>query len=153
VQGPPPLRPFGLVLHHDGCWIHEGRPVTHAKLRRHFDRNVKFLPDERKFVVTLRHFRGEIDVEEAAFFVRGFDPQTGRIALSDQSVETLDAATLTASPIDGALLCRVKRDLAPEGLLARFEHAAQAELLHAVEEAPGGMRLRIGRAWSTLPEI
>ena len=25
--GPPPLRPFGLVLHHDGRWTHEGIPI------------------------------------------------------------------------------------------------------------------------------
>ena len=25
--GAPPLRPFGLVLHHDGRWSHEGQPI------------------------------------------------------------------------------------------------------------------------------
>jgi hypothetical protein len=151
--GPPPLRPFGLVLHHDGSWTHEGHPITHAKLREHFDRNVRYLPEERKFVVALRHFRGEITVEEAAFFVRAFDPATARIALSDRSEETLDPATLSVSPIDGALLCRVKRALEPEGLLARFRHAAQAELLHAVDASPSGMRLRVGGVWRTLPDL
>jgi len=141
------------VLHHDGSWTHQGHPITHAKLREHFDRNVKYLPDEAKYAVTLRHFRGEIAVEEAGFFVRAFEPGAGRIALSDRSAETLDPATLTASPIDGALLCRVKRDLAPGGLLARFEHAAQAELLHAVDDGPHGMRLRIGGAWCGLPDF
>ena len=152
-RGPPPLRPFGLVLHHDGSWTHEGHPIQHAKLREHFDRSVRYLPEERKYVVTLRHFRGEIEVEEAAFFVRAFEPQTGRIALSDRSEETLDPATLAPSPIDGALLCRVKRDLAPGGLPARFAHAAQAELLHAVDESPSGMRLRMGGAWHNLPDL
>jgi hypothetical protein len=152
-RGPPPLRPFGLVLHHDGRWSHEGRPITHAKLREHFDRSVKYLPDEAKYVVTLRHFRGEIEVEEAAFFVRAFDPGTGRIALSDHSEEPLDVATLARSPIDGALLCRVKRALAGGGLLARFGHAAHAELLHAVDEGPHGMRLRVAGAWQPLPDL
>ena len=114
---------------------------------------MKYLPGEAKYVVTLRHFRGEIAVEEAGFFVRAFEPETGRIALSDRSEETLDAATLALSPIDGALLCRVKRELAPEGLLARFEHAAAAELLNAVDDAPHGMRLRIGGAWTALPDL
>ena len=58
------------MLHRDGRWTHEGHPVTHAKLREHFDRSVVYLPDEAKYVVTLRHFRGEIEVEEAPFFVR-----------------------------------------------------------------------------------
>ena len=141
------------MLHHDGSWTHEGHPIRHAKLREHFDRSVRYLPEERKYVVTLRHFRGEIEVEEAAFFVRAFEPQTGRIALSDRSEEVLDPATLSVSPRDGALLCRVKRALAPEGLLARFTNAAQADLLHAVDASRSGMRLRVGGAWRDLPEL
>jgi len=155
-RGPPPLRPFGLVLHHDGSWTHEGQPIRHVKLREHFDRSVAFLPEEGdagKYVVTLRHFRGEVEVEEAGFFVRSYDPDTGRLALSDRSAEPLDPATLATSPIDGALLCRVKRELAPGGLLARFGHAAQAELLHAVEERGGDLRLRVGEAWHALPAL
>ncbi len=153
------------MLHHDGRWTHEGDPITHAKLREHFDRSVVYLPEEQKYVVTLRHFRGEIAVEEAAFFVRAFDPATARIALSDRSEEVLDPATLAVSPIDGALLCRVKRaqqvarseskgnEVHEAGLLARFTHAAQAELLHAVDAGPDGIRLRIGGAWRQLPEL
>jgi hypothetical protein len=140
-------------LHHDGSWTHEGHPIQHAKLRAHFDRSVVYLPGERKYVVTLRQFRGEITVEEAAFFVRAFEPETARIALSDRSEELLDPGTLSVSPIDGALLCRVKRALLPEGLLARFSHAAQADLLHAVDAASSGMRLRVGGEWYPLPEL
>lgn len=156
MPGPPPLEPFGLVLHHDGRWTHEGRPITHAKLREHFDRSVVFLPDEGesgKYVVTLRHFRGEVVVEEAGFFVRSFEPGSGRIVLTDGSTETLDLATLTTSPRDGALLCRVKRDLVSDGLLARFDHAAQAELLHAVEERDGAMGLELDGVWRPLPDL
>ena len=69
---PPPLRPFGLVLHHDGRWSHEGQPIRNRRLREHFDRHVGFLAEEGKFVVSLRHFRAEIEVEEAAFFVTIF---------------------------------------------------------------------------------
>jgi len=154
--GPPPLRPFGLVLHHDGRWTHEGRPVSHAKLREHFDRGVVFLPEEGdagKFVVTLRHFRGEVVVEEAGFFVRSFEAGGGRLWLSDHSEEILDVASLSTSPRDGALLCRVKRDLAPEGLLARFGHAAQSELLNAVEERDGVVGLRSRAGWQPLPPL
>jgi hypothetical protein len=140
-------------LHHDGHWTHEGHPITHAKLREHFDHSVVYLPEEQKYVVTLRHFRGEITVEEAAFFVRAFAPGSGRIALSDRSEEILDAATLSVSSIDGALLCRVKRDLSPGGLPARFRQAAQADLLHAVDAGPDGMRVRIGGEWRALPEL
>jgi hypothetical protein len=144
--GPPPLRPFGLRLHHDGRWSHEGEPIRNRRLREHFDRNVRYLPDDRKYVVTLQHFRGEIEVEEAAFFVRSFDAASGRISLSDRSGEALDPATLALSPIDGALLCRVKRALAEGGLLARFDHGAHAELMQAVEETPDGPALRLAGA-------
>lgn len=153
TPGPPPLRPFGLVLHHDGRWTHEGVPITNAKLRAAFDRGVRYLPDEAKYVVQLGRFRGQIEPEEAAFFVRDFDAAAGVLSLSDGTREPLDAASLHVSPRDAALLCRVKRDLLPEGLLARFRHAAQAELLHAVEEGPEGPCLRTGAGLTPLPEL
>jgi hypothetical protein len=151
--GPPPLTPFGLRLHHDGRWSHEGQPILNRRLREHFDRSVRYLPAERKFVVTLRHFRGEIEVEEAAFFVRSFDAASGRLALSDGSEEMLEPGTLALSPRDGALLCRIKRALAPEGLLARFHHSAHAELMQAVEEQGGGLALRIAGELRPLPDL
>ena len=133
APGPPPLRPFGLVLHHDGRFSHEGQPIGNRRLREHFERHVAYLPDEQKYIVRLQHFRGEIEVEEAGFFVREIDLDAGEVVLSDGTRERLDLSTLALSPIDDALLCRVKRDLASEGLLARFTHASQAELLQAVE--------------------
>ena len=45
-----PLRPFGLVLHHDGRWTHQGHPILNRKIREVFDRSVRFLPDEERFV-------------------------------------------------------------------------------------------------------
>jgi hypothetical protein len=122
-------------------------------MREHFDRSVRYLADERKFVVTLRHFRGEIVVEEAAFFVRGIDLASGELALSDRTRERLAVASLHASPRDGALLCRVKRELAPEGLLARFGNSAQAELLGAIEPDGAGFALAIGGRRERVPEL
>ena len=152
MPGPPPLRPFGLVLHHDGRWSHEGQPIRHPKLRRHFDRHVRYLPDEGKFVVFLQHFRGEIEVEECGFFVREVDAASGTVTLSDGSEEPLDVASLRPSDRDGAWLCTVKRDLAPEGLAARFTHAAQSELLESVEETDAGLVLRLGASTHPLPD-
>ena len=134
MKAPPPLEPFGLVLHHDGSWTHEGQAVVHRKLRERFDRSVRYLPDEGVYVVQIAHFRGEIEVEEAGFFVRLFDPDTGEIRLSDLTTETLDVTNLRLSARDGALLCRVKRDVVPRGLDARFLHAAHAEFMNAVRE-------------------
>lgn len=154
--GPPPLRPFGLVLRHDGSWLHEGEPVLHPKLRAAFDKGVRFLPQEGEagaFVVTLGYFRGEILVDEAGFFVRDFDAAEGIVVLSDQSTEALDVGSLHTSAIDQALLCRVKRDLVSDGLLARFTHAAQAELLAAVDDAADPPALRIRGDLERLPEL
>jgi len=149
--GPPPLQPFGLVLHHDGTWTHEGLPLTNRRLRERFDRSVRFLEDEGKYVVQIGRFRGEIEVEEAGFFVRCFDPDTGRLDLSDCSRELLDPATLRISAIDGALVCTVKREGVPGGLLARFHHGAHAELLNAVGD--DGESLRIGGGRVPLPDL
>ncbi len=151
--GPPPLRPFGLVLHADGRWTHEGVPLLNRRLRAAFDRSVRYLPDEGVYVVQLGRFRGQIEIEEAAFFVRTFDAATGRVVLSDGSEELLEVASLCASPRDGALLCRVKRDLAEGGLPARFTHAAQAELLHAAEDTAEGPALRLGARREPLPPL
>ncbi len=141
------------MLHHDGTWTHEGVPFRNRKLRAAFDRSVRYLPEAGVFVVQLGHFRGPIEVEEAAFFVRSFDPESGGLSLSDGSQERLDPTTLRVSPRDGALLCAVKRDLFAAGLLARFFHAAQAELLCAVEESAHGPRLRAGGALHPLPGL
>jgi hypothetical protein len=153
VPGPPPLRPFGLVLHHDGRWTHEGVPLLNRKLRAAFDKAVRFLPEEGVYVVQLGRFRGQIEIEEAAFFVGSFDAAEGRVALSDGSEEVLDAASLRASPRDGALLCSVKHALAPAGLPARFRQAAQAELLLAVEERDGAFALRMAGGLHPLPGL
>ena len=151
--GPPPLAPFGLVLHRDGSWTHEGHAFRNARLRRLFDRSVRYLPEERKYVVQVGRFRGEIEVEETGFFVRGFDAASGEIALSDRSRERLDPGSLRVSAHDGALVCTVKRALVAEGLPARFTHAAQAELLAAVEETPEGAVLPLGGRRHALPGL
>jgi hypothetical protein len=102
-------------------------------------------------VVQLGRFRGEIEVEEAGFFVRDADPETGEIALSDATRETLELESLRPSPRDAALLCTVKRGLLPQGLPARFTHSAQSALLAGVEETPGGLALRIAGELRLLP--
>lgn len=146
--GPPPLAPFGLVLHHDGGWSHEGIPILHRRLRAAFDRGVRWLPEEGKYVVQLGRFRGEIEVEEAPFFVRTVDLPRGEVRLSDGTRECLDPATLHVSPRDGALLCRIRGEH-----LARFTQAAQADLLLAVEDEEGGPKLALGGNPVPLPEL
>jgi len=112
---------------------------------------VRFLPAEGVYVVQLGPFRGQIEVEEAGFFVRELDLASGTLRLSDGSVEPLDVASLRASRFDGAWLCTVKRELHPGGLPARFTHASQAELLGAVEEDASGAWLRVAGQRQALP--
>jgi len=153
APGPPPLRPFGLVLHRDGRFTHEGFPILNPRLRALFERSVRYLPEEGKYVVQVGRFRGQLEVEEAGFFVRSVDLARGTIALSDRSEEPLDPASLRPSPHDpDALLCTVKRDLVAGGLPARFDHGAQAELLLAVEETPDGLVLRLAGERHPLPD-
>jgi len=152
-SAPPPLTPFGLVLHHDGRFTHEGAPIRNRLLREHFDRSVEYLPGEAKYIVRLKHFRGQVEVEEAGFFVRSIDLATGEVSLSDGSREKLDVSTLSGSPIDGALLCRIKRDRVFGGLPARFTHSAQAEFLQAVEPEGGHYVVSIGNGRAICPEF
>jgi hypothetical protein len=151
---PPPLRSLGLVLHRDGRFTHEGEPIANRRLRAAFERGVRYLPGEGKYVVQLRHFRGQLDVEEAGFFVRSVDLVSGSLALSDGSRDRLDPASLRGSALDAdALLCTVKRDLVAHGLPARFTRSAQAELLLGVEEREAGFALRVAGAWNALPDF
>ncbi len=154
--GPPPLRSFELVLHHDGSWTHEGHPFRNRKLRQKFDTSVSFLSGEGPdggdaHVVQIGRFRGLIDVEEAGFFVEDIDLHAGTVRLSDRSTDVLDVSSLSTSEIDGALLCRVKRDLAPDGVLARFTHRAQSEFMNAVDDT--GTGIAVGGERVTLPEL
>jgi len=115
---------------------------------------VRYLPEEGRYVVQVGRFRGVVDVEEAGFFVRGVELARGALRLSDGSEEPLDPSSLRLSPLgDGALLCTVKRGLAPGGLPARFERGAQAELLLGVEEMPGGPQLRVAGVAHRLPSL
>ena len=153
LSGPPPLTPFGLRLHHDGRFTHDGGAIENRRLREHFDRSVEYLPEEQKFIVRLKHFRAEVEVEEAGFFVRSLDRVTGEIHLSDGSREALDVSTLRPSTIDGALLCRIKRERVSGGLLARFSQSTQAEFASAIEVDESGHCVRIAGKRQVCPEF
>jgi hypothetical protein len=151
ASAPPPLRPFGLVLHHDGHWTHEGQLFSNRRLRDLFDRSVRYLAEEGAYVVQVGRFRGFVEVEEAGFFVRSLEVEQGKVVLSDGSREALDVGSLRTSPRDGALLCSVKKELVPGGVPARFSHSAQADFMNAVEEA--GDSVVLGARKERLPEL
>ena len=67
-----------------GSWTHEGvRDPRIAGCAPPSTAASATCADEGVFVVQLGRFRGQIEVEEAAFFVRGFDAASGALALSD----------------------------------------------------------------------
>ena len=144
-SGPPPLRPFGLVLRRDGSFWHQGVRVTHPRLHEHFLRSVEWCEEESTFIVRLRHFRGWLDVEDTPYFVVAYDPDRGEIELTDRSRERLDPESLSADR-DGALRCRVKRRWP-----ARFTRAGQIQLLAAVDVDGRTPRLRMGSRRVALP--
>ena len=121
--------------------------LTHPRLLRAFRRGVRWADDAGAFVVQVGPFRGWLDVEDAAFFVDGYDAASGELALSDDTREPLDPATLAADP-DGALRCTVKLRFP-----ARFTRAAQAELLDAAELEGDQVLLRTGRHRVVVPGL
>ncbi len=152
--GPPPLRSLGLILHRDGRVLHEGQPIRNARLRAAFERGVRYLPAEGKYVVAIGHFRGQLDVEECGFFVRSVDLATRHDRPLGRHSERLAPASLRTSALDcDALLCTVKRDLVAHGLPARFLRSAQAELLLGVEERDGCLTLTLSGTPHPLPPL
>jgi len=99
---------------------------------------VRYLDEERAWVVQLGRFRGKIELEDAPFFVETYDPATGVIALSDTTEEPIAAETLEVRE-DDVLYCRVKGRFP-----ARFTRAAQAALLLAVDVEGAAFTLRLG---------
>ena len=95
----------------------------------------------------------QVDVEEAGFFVRSVNFERGTVALSDQTEAPLALSTLRLSPLDEAWICTVKTELVDGGLPARFMHAAQSEVLNAVEEQGDALGVRLAGAWCALPEL
>jgi hypothetical protein len=121
--------------------------VTHERIHRALLRGVRYLEEEGVFVTTLRHFRGQIDVEDTPFFVVAYDPASGEIDLSDGTCEPLDLETLSLDD-DGVLRCRVKGRWP-----ARFTHTGQAHLLDQVEVRGEAVGVRRGGHWTPVPGL
>jgi len=111
--------------------------VTHPGLYRGFLRGVRFLVDEGVFVVQIGHFRSQIDVEDVAFWVVGYDAASGEVELTDGSRERLASATLTIDS-DEVLRCRVKSRFP-----ARFTRTGQAHLLDALHTSSDPPRVDV----------
>ena len=131
----------------DGHFSHEGQAISHPRLRQVLEQSVRFAEPEGVFVVQVGHFRGQIEVEDTAFFVHAYEPGTGEIDLSDLSSEPLDPESLGVGE-DGVLRCTVKGRFP-----ARFNRAAQAHLLLALDPARHPPRLRMGACEIPVPGL
>jgi hypothetical protein len=121
--------------------------VTHPRIHRALLRGVRWAGESLGFIVQIGHFRGQIDVEDTAWFVTAYDPEQGTIDLTDGSSEPLEAASL-GFDADGVLRCRVKGRFP-----ARFTHAGQAHLLDALEVREDVAYLRAGSDWVPAPGL
>jgi hypothetical protein len=120
---------------------HEGALVTHPRVHAALLRGVRFADTEGVWIVQLGRFRAQIDVQDVAYWVVGYDADSGCAELTDGSREPLVAATLRVDP-DECLRCTVKTRFD-----ARFTRRAQAELLEAVRATPEGIEIRVGAEW------
>ena len=102
---------------------------------------MRFAEPEGVFVVQIGRFRGQIDVEDTAFWVTAYDAETGEVDLTDGSSEPLRSETLQTDE-DGVLRCTVKGRFP-----ARFTRAGQAHLLDHVEFRASGLVLRVAGRW------
>ena len=127
--------------------MHDGVEVTHPRLQRAFLRGVRFAAEEGVFVVQLGRFRGQIEVEDTAFWVVGYDAEAGAMELTDESHEPLQPQTLSLDP-DGVLRCRVKGRFP-----ARFTRRGQLELFEQLEFQGSDCRLRVAETWVSLPQL
>ncbi|MFQ5698096.1 MAG: hypothetical protein ACE5IL_07405 [Myxococcota bacterium] len=139
---------MGLVLRRDGRFEHAGIPVTHPRLHAALLRGVRFSQAEGVFVTCVRQFRGQIEVEDTAFFVVSFDPTSGEIELSDETRERLDPGALTVDR-DDVLRARVKGGR----FAARFTRAGQAHLLDSIDASRDPPALQIANVWHPLPGL
>ena len=121
--------------------------MTHPRLHDAFLAGVRWVEEERTFVVQLGHFRGWLDVEDTAYFVTAYDEATGEIDLSDRTREDLVASALSIDA-DGVLRCVLRR-----GFAARFMRGAQAQLLEAVELDGSDVVVRVANARLRAPAL
>ena len=140
--GPPPLRSLGLVLHRDGSSAPRRRADPQRAVASALERGVRYLPAEGKYVVTLGHFRGQLDVEECGFFVRSIELATGRIALQRRQ------RGATRSGVVARLCARRERSALHREARSAFARSARAlrsmprrpSCCSRVEEAGDGRR-------------
>ncbi|HKA90833.1 MAG TPA: hypothetical protein VKE22_24390 [Haliangiales bacterium] len=137
TDAPPfPLsRETRIRLDRDGVFWSEGQRLGHPGLQRAFARWIDVDPETGRYILKNDVNWAFLTVDDAPYVVRGIDAN-GLLALSDDSVEPLDPATLRIDD-DDVPYCDVKGGRMP----ARFAHAAAFALLDRARVGPDGVYL------------
>lgn len=120
-----------IRLHRDGRWTHEGLDFENRRIIELFQRSIG-RTDGGTWVLEIGQFTYPIEVDDAPYFVEqiALDVVPARLAISDQTEETLDPASLRYAP-EGRLYCRVKSN----AFDARFKRPAYYDIAEQIEEA------------------
>jgi hypothetical protein len=147
----------GLSIDQEGCFLHRGEPITHARTLEVLWRSLR-RAEAGGWQVQIGREVGQVEVDETPWAVRGLradgaPPQALTLLLAGGAEAPLDPASLRVGP-DGVLRC-----LLPDGATARFTRAGQVALGELLEEDPaspgepalvvGGRRYHLGRAGRT----
>jgi len=126
-----------------GRWSQDGQALEHPNLTRAFDRWVGRAEDGRYCLKNDINW-AYISLEGPPFFVRSVRIDRGsgkaevRLVLSNDTEQALRPATLRNGP-DGALYCDLN-----DGMVARFDRSAMAQLEALIGEDAQGVYLEIG---------
>jgi uncharacterized protein len=127
----------------EGRWSQDGQALEHPKLTRAFDRWVGRADDGRYCLKNDINW-AYISLEGAPFFVRSvrIAPASGKagvtLVLSNDTEQPLRPPTLRSGQ-DGALYCDLN-----DGMVARFDRSAMAQLESLIGEDEQGVYLEIG---------
>lgn len=121
--------PSSLVLDGEGRFLHEGTPVTHARLAALLHRSIARL-DDGTYVVTTGRDRVALVVVDTPYFVRTLERRDDDVCfvLSDDTREEIDGETELVVDAADRLLARVKGGRFWARLL-RPAHAAVVDAL------------------------
>ena len=142
---PPPAgssRESSIVLDENGCFWHDGQPLSHPGLERAFAAWLTRHPDDGRYILCNGYDWTYLTVEDAPFFVRSVRAQgdTLVLGLSDAGEEPLVPGSLRVGKRE-ALYVSVKQGR----FSARFTPAAQRALLpFLVESDSGELMLELG---------
>jgi uncharacterized protein len=148
---PPPegrSRESTIRLDGEGRFLHEGRPVEHARLAAGLHAWISRHPDDGRYVLNNGYDWSYFTVDDAPFVVRALRVEGERLVLllSDGTEEAWEPASTRVGD-DGALYASIKQATSGGPYEAKFSRHAQTSLGPMLAEdagAPPRLSVRIG---------